>query len=63
MMVFEITRLFPHVDANDEIAIYKLGRFLNSSESMWKIFGYFMHERDPPVIHLAVHLELSLIHI
>ena len=27
MMVFEITRLFPHVDANDGIAIYKLGRF------------------------------------
>ncbi|XP_042903221.1 uncharacterized protein [Parasteatoda tepidariorum] len=29
----------------------------NNDEAVWRIFGFPIHERDPTVIHLAVHLE------
>ncbi|XP_054714667.1 uncharacterized protein LOC129224264 [Uloborus diversus] len=41
----------------DEIEIYESGRYISSSEAVWKILGFPIHERYPAVIHLAVHLE------
>ena len=29
----------------------------SSNEAIWHIFTFSIHERDPVVVHLAVHLE------
>lgn len=34
-----------------------MGRYISSNEAIWRIFTFPIHERDPAVIHLAVHLE------
>ncbi|XP_044575173.1 uncharacterized protein LOC123258981 [Cotesia glomerata] len=47
----------PPVNENDEITIYQIGRYISSNEAVWRIFGFPIHEGDPAVIHLAVHLE------
>ncbi|XP_044575238.1 uncharacterized protein LOC123259042 [Cotesia glomerata] len=47
----------PPVNENDEITIYQIGRYISSNEAVWRIFGFPIHERDPAVIHLSVHLE------
>ncbi|GFR31324.1 helitron_like_N domain-containing protein [Trichonephila clavata] len=47
----------PPVNNNDEITLYQIGRYICSNEAVWRIFGFQIHERDPAVIHLAVHLE------
>lgn len=41
----------------DEILIFQSGRYISSSEAVWRILSFDIHERDPTVIHLAVHLE------
>lgn len=41
----------------DEVARYVTGRNISSSEAAWRIFCFPVHERYPPVMHLAVHLE------
>ncbi|XP_039282934.1 uncharacterized protein LOC120351055 [Nilaparvata lugens] len=41
----------------DEIAQYQAGRYISSNEAAWRIFSFPMHERNPAVVHLAVHLE------
>ncbi|CAL1292154.1 unnamed protein product, partial [Larinioides sclopetarius] len=41
----------------DEIAQYQAGRYISSNEAAWRIFLFPMHERNPAVVHLAVHLE------
>lgn len=38
---------------------YESGRYLSSSEAVWRIFAFPFHERYPTVLHLAVHLENS----
>lgn len=45
------------VNEQDEIARYPMGRYISSNEAVWRILSFPMHERDPAVIHLAVHLE------
>lgn len=47
----------PPVNNTDEITLYQIGRYISSNEAVWHIFGFQIHERDPAVIHLAVHLE------
>ena len=47
------------VNNNDEITLYQIGRYVSSNEAGWRIFGFPIHERDPAVFHLAVHLENS----
>lgn len=47
----------PPVNNNDEITLYQMGRYISSNEAVWRVFGFPIHERDPAVIHLAVHLE------
>ncbi|CAH2207398.1 jg2803, partial [Pararge aegeria aegeria] len=42
---------------NDEIQIFQSGRYISSSEATWRILGYPIHERNPTVFHLAVHLD------
>jgi hypothetical protein len=43
--------------ANDEIKQYQIGRYINSNEAAWRLFGFALHDREPNVTHLAVHLE------
>lgn len=41
----------------DEAKIYESGRNISSSEAVWRILGFSIHERFPTDVHLAVHLE------
>ncbi|XP_071642973.1 uncharacterized protein [Temnothorax longispinosus] len=41
----------------DEVKLYKSGRYISSSEAIWRILAFPIHERYPIVFHLAVHLE------
>ncbi|XP_026475763.1 uncharacterized protein LOC113380958 [Ctenocephalides felis] len=45
------------INENDEITRYQMGRYVSSNEAIWRIFGFPIHERNPSVVHLAVHLE------
>ncbi|GBO39812.1 hypothetical protein AVEN_45311-1 [Araneus ventricosus] len=51
---FELTR--GENDLN-ECQQYQMGRYISSSEAVWRIFNFPIHERHPTVIHLSVHLE------
>ena len=44
-------------DRNNEVNKYQTGRYVSSSEAVWRIFNFPIHERYPAVEHLAVHLE------
>lgn len=46
-----------NVSDNDEISRYQMGSYISSNEGIWRIFSFPIHERDPTVQHLAVHLE------
>ncbi|XP_036347381.1 uncharacterized protein LOC118756745, partial [Rhagoletis pomonella] len=41
----------------DEVTKYQSGRYISTSEAVWRILGFSIHERHPPVMHLDVHLE------
>ena len=41
----------------DEISDYQNARYVSSNEAAWRISEFPIHERDPPVQQLAVHLE------
>lgn len=41
----------------NEISNYTTGRYINSNEAAWKIFGFDTHKRFPAIQHLDVHLE------
>ncbi|XP_026471532.1 uncharacterized protein LOC113375801 [Ctenocephalides felis] len=45
------------INENDEITRYQMGRYVSSNEAISRIFGFPIHERNPSVVHLAVHLE------
>ncbi|CAI6376451.1 unnamed protein product [Macrosiphum euphorbiae] len=34
-----------------------MGRYISSNEAIWHILSFPIHERDPAVQHLAIHLE------
>ena len=60
MVVFQIHHTnvnFPRLNDNDEIIRYQIGRYISSNEAVWRIFGFPIHERNPAIIHFAVHLE------
>jgi len=42
---------------NDEVHKYETGRYISASEATWKILGFEIHKRYPPVDHLAIHIE------
>ncbi|XP_072389482.1 uncharacterized protein [Diabrotica undecimpunctata] len=46
-----------NINKNDEIARYQMGRYISSNEAIWHILSFPIHERDPAVQHLAIHLE------
>ncbi|GBP95049.1 hypothetical protein EVAR_71362_1 [Eumeta japonica] len=64
MAVFQIVQNSEQNNRNDEILMYQMGRYINSNEAAWRIFSFPIHEREPAVQHLAVHLEngQSLLH-
>ncbi|KAJ2941595.1 hypothetical protein O0L34_g14649 [Tuta absoluta] len=41
----------------DEVARYQSDRYISSSEAVWRILGFSIHDRHPTVMHLDVHLE------
>ena len=41
----------------DKIADYQNARYVSSNETAWRILEFPIHERDPPVQQLAIHLE------
>ncbi|GBP95553.1 hypothetical protein EVAR_67759_1 [Eumeta japonica] len=45
------------VEDLDEVTKYQAGRYISSSEAVWRIFRFPIHDRFPSVMHLAVHLE------
>ena len=46
----------------DEISDYQNARYVSSNEAAWRIMEFPIHDRDPPVQQLAVHLEYGLLH-
>lgn len=34
-----------------------MGRYISSNEAVWRILSFPIHDRDPSVTHLAVHIE------
>ncbi|XP_060864363.1 uncharacterized protein LOC132940672 [Metopolophium dirhodum] len=44
-------------NANDEVMKFQLGRYVSCNEAIWRLFSFTIHERQPTVVHLAVHLE------
>ncbi|GFQ90386.1 ATP-dependent DNA helicase [Trichonephila clavata] len=44
-------------NANDEVTSYQNGRYISTSEAIWHILSFSIHERFPPVTHLDIHLE------
>jgi len=53
MAVFAVTR----ENQQDEIIQYQMGRYINRNEAIWQILSFTIHDRDPPVFDLTVHLE------
>ena len=47
----------PQSSQVDEISDYQNARYVSSNEAVWRILEFLIHERDPPVQQLAVHLE------
>ena len=41
----------------DEISDYQNARYVSSNEAAWRILEFPIHERDPLVQQLNVHLE------
>ena len=41
----------------DEVTRFQSGRYISSSESVWRILNFPIHQHHPPVVHLDVHLE------
>ena len=56
MAVFQITKDNKQ-NRNDEILMYQMGRYINSNEASWLIFGFPIHEHEPTVPHLVLHLK------
>lgn len=46
-----------NVDPNDEVTKYQMGRYISSSEAVWRILSFPIHEREPCITHLSIHLE------
>src|SRR5437588_904756 len=41
----------------DEIKRYLHGRYIGPTEAVWRLFEFDTHQEQPPVMHLALHLE------
>ncbi|XP_017468423.1 PREDICTED: uncharacterized protein LOC108360582 isoform X2 [Rhagoletis zephyria] len=45
------------INSKDEIQEFQSGRYICTSEALWRIFSFDIHGRHPTITHLAVHLE------
>ena len=41
----------------DEVQIFLDARYISTSESMWRLFGFLLSEKYPPVLKIPIHLE------
>ena len=41
----------------DETKVYLEGRYISTSEAVWRALRFHVHYQSPPVMRLAVHLE------
>ncbi|XP_044575177.1 uncharacterized protein LOC123258986 [Cotesia glomerata] len=46
-----------HINVEFCSSVKSIKYICNSNEAAWRIFGFPIHERDPTVVHLAIHLE------
>ena len=53
----EVFGLQSKISDIDEIAQYQAGRYISSSEAVWRILSFPIHERSPAFVHFAVHLQ------
>ncbi|GFV11084.1 ATP-dependent DNA helicase [Trichonephila clavipes] len=44
-------------NANDEVTSYQNGRYISTSEAIWRMLSFLIHERFSAVTHLVIHLE------
>ncbi|GFW47089.1 hypothetical protein TNCV_55421 [Trichonephila clavipes] len=40
-----------------DVTSYQQGRYISSSETVWCLLNFPIHQRYPTVVHWAVHLE------
>lgn len=45
-----------HFNDSDEIAMYLNARYISSSEAFWRLYGFEIHRKHPPVEKLPCHL-------
>ncbi|GBP07786.1 hypothetical protein EVAR_73193_1 [Eumeta japonica] len=45
------------IQSPNEVETYQSGRYICSSEAVWRILSFEVHDRAPTIVHLAVHLE------
>ena len=45
------------LQSGNEVEQFQSGRYICSSEAVWRIFSFDIHERAPTITHLAIHLE------
>ena len=51
------TQTLANTETIDEIKMYLDARYISSSESIWRIFHYRLHNHIPSVQRLAVHQD------
>jgi len=44
-------------NAHDEVENYLNGRYISTLEAVWRLLEFPIHERNPTIVHLVVHLE------
>ncbi|GFW06066.1 helitron_like_N domain-containing protein [Trichonephila clavipes] len=49
--------VFDVQNASNEVTSYQKGRYISTSEDIWRILSFSIHERFPAVTHLDIHLE------
>ncbi|CAG4932716.1 unnamed protein product [Colias eurytheme] len=45
------------IQSPNEVEKYQSGRYICSSEAVWRILSFEVHDRAPTIVHLAIHLE------
>ena len=54
MAFFEVTS---GDDDHDEVQKYEMGIYISSTEAVWRILNFPIHERNPTEVHLDIHLK------
>jgi hypothetical protein len=53
----EVTLQLADGEDFDETKVYLDGRYIATSEAVWRALAFKVHYQSPPVVRLAVHLE------